>query len=191
MIPLFEYGGHSWNVLGLPMSQNRLAVPTWSYAMEVHPPATIVELGSFSGGMTIALGVHAWVIGCKVHGFEIHQAPMTSLKPLSDFLGITFHQGDLFEQKEFIHDLIRSPGVTYLLCDNGSKKKEFNMFAGSLKPGDVIASHDYCCGPEASEWWPWREITKEDVAQSVKECRLESWMQEHFDMAGWLVYRKQ
>lgn len=191
MIPLFEYGGNSWLPLGLPMSQNRMSIPTWSYAMEMYPPSTIIELGSFSGGFTIALGVHAWNIGCKVHGFEIHACPHTKLKPLSDFLGVEFHTGDLFKDPDLVRRLVNGPGVTYLLCDNGNKKKEFNEFAGSLKHGDVIAAHDYCSGPEASEWWPWREIVKEDVAKSVAAYELEPWMQQHFDMAGWLVYKRK
>ena len=175
--------------LGMAMCQNRLAVPTWSYAMEKVPPKQIVELGSLNGGFTTVMGVHAWRIGCSIFSYDLCVCPNYDWKSLSDFLGIVFIQGDLFSMVERIKSQIQMPGTTYLWCDNGNKIKEFNLFAPMLKPGDVIAAHDYCCDKEG-QWWPWQEIKKSDVENAVISNNLVPFFQDHFDTCGWLAYRK-
>ena len=191
MIPLFEVAGKSTCPMGMPMSQNRLAVPTWSYAMEVLPPARIVELGTMNGGFTIALGLHAFHIGAKVTSYERSMAPSEHFAALGKFLGINFRdQVDIWACEAEIAALIAQPGITYMLCDGGDKPRELATFAKYLKLGDVIASHDYCCAP-GSEFWPWGEITAAQGAAVADAHTLEPWLQNHFDMAGWLVYRKR
>lgn len=64
-----------------------------------------------------------------------------------------------------------------------------NTFAKYLKPGDVIAAHDYVS--PGSVWWSWSEIGAEDGAAAASFCDLEPWLQEHFDTAGWLVFRRR
>lgn len=189
MIPMFEYGGRGWTPLGLPMSQNRLAVPTWSFAMEKHPPVNIVEIGTNNGGFTIALGIHAWAIKAQIHTFDITQAPNEDFLPLAAVLPISFHKLDCFSEKgeKLIREIIQRPGTTYLLCDGGDKPKEFNHFAEFMKPGDVIAAHDYSV---KEEWWPWREVKLCQVQDAIMRHDLSPFMQEHFDMAAWLAYKK-
>lgn len=196
MIPLYNTDGNSTCPLGLAMCQNRLAVPTWSYAMEVAPPARIIELGTYSGGLTIALGLHAYNIGCKVWSYEKSKAPKSEYAALGKFLGITFRdEVDLWGCEAEIAGLIGEPGLTYVLCDGGDKPRELMAFAGYLKPGDVIAAHDYNHMAGFTEniemmAWPWGEVTREQGSVVAAEAGLEPWMQEHFDFAGWLAYRK-
>jgi hypothetical protein len=101
MIPLFNLDGNSTRPLGMAMCQNRLAVPTWSYAMEIHPPARVLEIGSYNGAE-------------------------------------------------------RDPSV-----------------------------------PQPERFWPWTEIRKADGDRVAEVSWLEPWLQEHFDQAGWLTYRKR
>jgi len=205
-IPLFNMNGESTMILGFAMNQNRLAVPTWSWAMEKYQPVRILELGSYNGGLATALGVHAWNlgrhapdgIGCKVITYDRMVAPDQRFAPLSAFLGIEFRQCDLYapETVAEIIELVRSPGRTFLLCDGGDKKLEVNTYAPHLKPGDVIAGHDYNALayaaeiPDAEKWWPWTELRKDDVAEIVTAAGLVPFHQEHFDLAGWLAYTK-
>jgi len=191
VIPVINYDGSPQCPLGFNMSQNRMAVPVWSYLMELHPPARIVELGSGNGGFTTVLGIHAWRIGAKVYSFERHLAPDARWKSLAEFLGIEFFMGDLFGMVPAIKQIIQFDGPTILLCDNGNKIREFHLFAPYLKSGDIIAAHDHLCvGEGGFEWWPWREITPADIAGTVSTCDLRPFMQEHFDMTGWLVYKR-
>ena len=212
MIPLFNTDGSSTCPLGLAMCQNRMAVPTWSYAMEVLPPARIVELGTYSGGLTIALAVHAWnlVPRATVTSYDQMVTPREQYAPLGAFLGINFRGGvDIWACEAEIAALIAQPGTSYVLCDGGNKPRELMMFSRYLKPGDVIAGHDYCAADPAPEhqrdpartteimgqaswpWWPWGELSATDGAAAATTHDLEPWMQPDFDMAGWLTYRKR
>jgi hypothetical protein len=175
--------------LGFPMQQNRLAVPTWSYAMECHPPARIVEIGTYNGGFTVALGVHAQQIGARVVTYDVASAPHERLAPIAKFLGIEFRTADVWTIEAEIGQLIAGSGVSFVLCDGGNKRREMFTFARYLKPGDVIAAHDYVS--PGSAWWGWSEIGAVDGAAAAASNDLEPWLQEHFDTAGWLVYRKR
>lgn len=190
MIPLFEYEGRGWTPFGFPMSQNRMALPVWSYAMEKHPPKTIVEIGTNCGGFTCVLAMHAWRIGCHIHTFDVMDAPTTDFRPFSNLLPITFYKMDCFSgvATDRIVQLMKQDGTAYLMCDGGNKVKEFNFFAPLLKSGDVIAAHDYSA---REEYWPWSEVTVPQVRDAVNRHNLKPFMQEHFDMAGWLAYRKE
>jgi predicted O-methyltransferase YrrM len=178
--------------MGLPMCQNRLSVPTWSYAMEVHPPARIVELGTYGGGFTCALALHARQIGARVVTFD-RMLPDERLADLATFLRVEFRTRDIWEAQGEIADLIRQPGVAYVLCDGGDKRRELATFAAHLKPGDVIAAHDYAVDDGAgyqNAWWGWGEVDLADGDRVAREHDLEPWMQDHFDTAAWLAYRK-
>jgi|SRR5215831_5160950 len=186
MIPLWVSEG-SVKPFGFPMSQNRLSPTIWSYAMEVYPPTRVLDLGCYNGGFTILLGLHAWHLGATVFGFDRMAAPSEDWANLAKVLGVEFVQGDILQGlSETIIRLIEKPGITYVLCDNGKKSLEFSIFAQHLKPGDIIGAHDYF----NAVYWPWTEITQEAVAEPVARYGLEPWMQEHFDLAGWLVYKK-
>jgi len=192
MLPLFNTDGNSTCPLGFPMCQNRMAVPTWSYAMEVHPPARIVELGTYNGGFTIAIGVHAYQIGAKVVSYERSVAPDQRFAALGKFLGISFrHSIDIWACEPEIANLVAGPGISYVLCDGGNKARELMTFAAYLKPGDVIAAHDYAGQDGMGTWWPWGEVTTADGQAAAAAHGLEPFMQDHFDVAGWLAYKKR
>lgn len=198
MIPLYEINGHSTSPMGMPMCQNRLAVPTWSYAMEVLPPARIVEIGSYNGALATALGLHARVIGAKVVTYDIN-AQSESIVPIGLALGVDFRVGSCWDRQVEIGELITSPGVSFVLCDGGDKPRELETFARYCKPGDVIAAHDFdmygdtpeeMAPPQLQRPWPWSEVRARDGRRIAEAHGLSPWMQNYFDLAGWLVYRK-
>lgn len=191
MIPLYNTDGQSQCPLGMAMCQNRLAVPMWSYAMEVHPPVRIIELGTYGGGFITAIAVHAFHLGARVITYD-RMLPDERYTPLARFLRVEFMQKDLelASTRDEIVDLIRSAGRVYLLCDAGDKPGDFNRYAEHMKPGDVIAAHDYFIEGR-QDLWCCQEIDKPQVAAAVARHDLEPFMQEHFDLAAWLVYRKR
>lgn len=191
ILPLYNTGSSPPCPLGFAMNQNRLAVPTWSYAMEIYPPARIIEIGTYNGGFTIAIGVHAHQIGARVVTYDVAKAPDARFAALAKFLEIEFRTANVWDVEAEIAQLIASPGVSYVLCDGGNKPRELSTFGRYLKPGDVIAAHDYMVAGSHNAWWGWGEIRIEDGAAVAAAHDLEPWMQEHFDTAAWLTYRRR
>lgn len=198
LFPYFGEGGVS-RPLGLEMSQNRLAVPTWSYAMEIAPPARIVEIGHAGGGFTTALALHAHLIGAEVWSFDLC-AVNQRYAPIAHQFGVHFVQIDVWGQaaQEHLERLIARPGPTFVLCDGGDKHRELALFAPFCKPGDVLAAHDYDAmherdpsSDQLARPWPWCETRKAVGDEVAQKHNLEPWLQEHFDLAGWLAYRKR
>lgn len=164
--------------------------------MEVLPPARIIELGTWNGGFTCALALHARMIGSPVVTYDM-MLPDERIAPIARDLGVEFVTGDMWPRTTEIGGAISSPGVTFVLCDGGNKLRELDTFATFCKPGDVIASHDYDAAheidpgrPSLDRWWPWSEITQQSMRPIADKHGLQPWLQEHFDMAGWLVFRK-
>jgi hypothetical protein len=198
-LPYYNIDGTSTCPLGFPMSQNRMAVPTWSHAFEIYPPARVLELGTAGGGFITALAVHAWNLEPRaaVHTWDLSQ-PNEKIAPLAAFLGVQFHVADIWESEAEIRQLIASPGVTYLLCDGGDKARELATFASSCKPGDVLAAHDYDAVhdrdpsvPLSERPWQWSEIRMAHGDTVATANDLEPWRQDAFDAAGWLVFKRR
>jgi len=195
MIPLWESGPRSTYSMGMPMCQNRLAVPIWSYAIEEMRPDRVIEIGSYNGALATALGLTCKAIGAKMITYDINR-PSEAIVPIGEALGVVFQVASCWDRQAEIGALIGSPGPSMVLCDGGDKPRELDTFARYLKTGDVIAAHDYdavhevdSSVPQAERPWPFSEIVKAQGDEIAAMHNLEPWMQEHFDLAGWLVYR--
>jgi hypothetical protein len=191
ILPVYDLIGPASAQFGIPQCQNRLAVPTWSYAMERYPPRRIIEIGTCNGGFTVALGLHAYRIGAHLVSYDVTPAPEESLAPLGRFLGIEFRTASVWDVEAEIAGLIGAAGVSYVLCDGGDKRRELATFARYCKPGDVIAAHDYHVVGSQNAWWGWGEIDREDGTAVAAAHDLEPWLQDHFDTAAWLTYRRR
>lgn len=194
--PLWEpaESGRQVRSMGMPMCQNRMAVPTWSFAMERALPAQLVEIGTYSGGLATALALHALCIKATITTYDI-APPSEDIKPIGERLGVRFRTISCWDAEDEIRAIVQRPGPTFVLCDGGDKKREFAVFAKHLKVGDVIAAHDYDAGHEVGQEpmeraWPWSEIRREDVTTAVRENGLEPFMQVHMDLAGWLAFAR-
>lgn len=194
LFPLWDHGSPASAPFGLSMCQNRIAIPTWSFAMERVPPKRIIELGTYSGGFITALAVHAAQIGARVITYD-RAKPDERLEKLARFLGVEFRTCDLYAAATELEiaALIALPGTSYVLCDGGDKPRELSTYAAYCKPGDVIAAHDYVTelGPVGDDvYWPCSEITAADCADAAAKHKLEPFHQEHFDLAAWIAFRK-
>lgn len=197
MIPLVAPTGTSTCPFGFGMNQNRLAMPIWSYAMEMFPPARVVELGSYNGWSATVLGLHARAIGAQMITYDINACD-ERIVPIGRALDVIFRTANVWEVEQEIAELVAGPGRVFLLCDGGDKPRELRTFARYLKPGDVIAAHDFNAVawentgevPTAPAWWGYSEIFQRDGEPVAKEHGLIPFMQAHFDLAGWLAYQK-
>ncbi len=174
--------------MGFPMCQNRLSVPAWSYLIEKTQPQLVIEIGCWSGGLSCCLAIameniKGFVFCCDRNEFCEDLVRWKAVLPL------VFKRLDALSDEGilFISELISAHSPCVVLCDDGNKRKEFDIYSRFLKKGDVIAAHDYACG----DLWPWQEITDADVKESCEKNRLEPYMQDVMHSAGWLVRRKR
>lgn len=190
MIPAFEHHPNC-RFLGFPMSQNRYAVPAWSYLLEVVQPKRIIEIGTSVGGMSCLLALAARKTGATFDTFDVGFTVDSNTAILLSNLcgdGRGFHRNDVFDDLVFggLTVGIRDEGLSLILCDGGNKVKEFRTFAPFLKSGDIIAAHDF----GGREFWPWEEIRIEDVSDVIEKENLVRFMEDVFENTGWLVCRK-
>lgn len=154
-------------------------------------PARIIELGTYLGGMTYLLTdtfPNVDIITYDINSnFDLDQARL-------DMPKVQFNICNLFDEDriEEIKKLVSSEGLTILLCDNGYKPKEFEIFSDALKVGDIIMAHDYAKNQEdfdenvKDKIWNWWEIQDSDIDPSCERNNLKPYMQEEFTRAAWV-----
>jgi hypothetical protein len=178
-------------ILGLPMQQNDYVVPFLSELVKVAPPRRIVEIGTGSGGLTVLCFV---VTGANVLTFDMKQldevpARWVYMNEASTRIG--WGVEDVFEKPNVIEFSIHNPfrdEPAWLLCDGGDKNREVETFAPFLKPGDIIAAHDYC--PDR-DTWKWHEVDEARVNAVAEREGLEVIPELKYDRkAAWWVRRK-
>lgn len=186
MIPLY-HPTEAQTVLGLPCAQNALALPTWEYAFKVHPPRRILEIGCGTGAFTYAL---KQVVGpdVTVTAWDITKAPTEGFEKRFA-LHPYFHHADAMSayERERISVLLGNEGTSYVLCDGGNKLEEFKTFAPMLKPGDVIAVHDYMVD---RRYWGWVEIDLKSAMPVADKMGLELFLYHELSCAAWLAFKK-
>jgi cephalosporin hydroxylase len=169
-------------------------------------PATIVEIGTGSGGTSLALVDLLHNLGQSPTFISYETHPRNSLDLLRD-AGIVLKSTNIFtddyqqlrpEHLEEIKTDIQRPGTTVLLCDGGNKINEVNLLADFLKPGDFIMAHDYGVNRDyfdtnirGNNLWHWCEITFADVQSALDKNLCASYMQDEFQSVVWLCQRKQ
>jgi hypothetical protein len=99
-------------------------------------PEVIVELGSGNGIFSRWLALAA---NCPVHSFDMFNRWRDVPPPPN----LHQHVEDVLSQRsELVLDCL-AQGRAILLCDNGNKPKEVEMYVPFLKTGDVLVVHDF------------------------------------------------
>lgn len=142
--------GHEWEEVGTLLN-----------LVNTHQITRFVELGVHVGGLTAVMAplVHHKV-GFAYLAVEINPGiPVDTVKTLP----VTFLWGDCLDPAiiSLVNDFIHQSPNAFIYCDNGNKPKEFATYAPLLRPGDLIAAHDYGT-----------EITAADVGQVVSKNML-------------------
>jgi tetratricopeptide (TPR) repeat protein len=170
--------GSSFWYEGVPVRQPPAVVECFAAFARQENPATIIEIGTYNGGLTRLLA--NTFPAAKIYTFDILDKPAG----LPD--RVVFRPGNIFEAIPHVARLIRSPGQTLVLCDGGNKVEEFNTFAPYLKTNDCIMGHD-CLTPG----WRWVEITEEAIEGAVERNGLAANLQDVMGRAAWLSYKKR
>lgn len=162
---------------GIEMSSNYYVFHIFSTILTKNPQITrIVELGTYTGSMSIYLGLEGIRNGIKVTTFDIkdHLTPPT--KELLKRLGVNCIIQDIFADMDSVKGWLSNP--VYLLCDNGNKKQEFAQLVPHLKSGSVVSVHDYGV-----------EFMEEDTIYPdlLEPFHPEDWQKHNVQLATWIV----
>ena len=157
----------------------------------------IVELGTHTGGFTVCLRKMAAPKTLQEY-ITLDVADYREYKADFEELNIDFRQGDTFNESvlRVLASEVAKPGRTVVLCDNGNKVLEFNLFATYLKPGDFIFAHDYAHSREYFETHiknkirNWLEIEYQDIEAAAKQNGLYPFMQPEFQKVVWACFMK-
>jgi len=117
-------------------------------------PAVIVELGTFMGGLTLALHEAApetRLYTCDrlvaTEGEYVTTHPHGSHHYRRDWYGssVVFCRADVLSETMApeLAEAFALPGRKLVLCDNGHKPTELRMYAPRLRRGDIIGVHDW------------------------------------------------
>lgn len=162
------------DVEAISAQQHVNAFPFFAEFFARNPVDRIIEIGTAGGGL--ALYFRELNPTVPIDTYDIISLPVYAKLNAN---GITTHCKNVFGPVTVaeLHASIQAPGRALLFCDGGCKVNEFNTFAPSLKPGDVIMAHDYCAdrakyaaGMQAI--WPWWEIKYDDIAHTMRTVPL-------------------
>jgi hypothetical protein len=178
-------GDHNCEINGLKMSQSIIAASAWVMAVAHCHPRAVIEIGTGRGGLSSLLSHSTSLCGGTVvtvdTGHEI-QYPLYGRH-------VVHQRTDCFDLAHHIAHRIKNSGLCFVLCDGGNKEREFNEFSKYLKPGDVIAAHDWI-NPFVKDfcpiYWSWSEVDHHNLDQAG----MVEFMPELFDKSAWFVRQK-
>lgn len=141
------------SLFGIPVIQNWCDLWLWEKMFENSPQVkAVIELGTLYGGLSQYLLCQTIARGMHFRTFDWQR--YLTVGPLAQRLGLA---------ECFIHDDLWAGGLAkfqvlvdqddwhplLLLADDGNKPKELATFVPLLRPGDIIAVHDW--GTEVSD----------------------------------------
>lgn len=167
---------------GIEMSSNYYTFHIFSQIIENNPKIErIVELGTYTGSMTIALGLLGLLSDNKVYSYDIKNCLGNNIQfLLSHHLQVDLRNQDIHDldiRKQIFKEHFNEP--IYLLCDNGNKRGEFIDFVPQLKPGSVVSVHDYGVEFFEEDW-----KIHENILTPFNEG---DWMKHNVQLATWVV----
>jgi len=104
---------------------------------------SIVEIGTGSGALTTVLGLWGLYKNIKVLSLDLMDY-LTGYKNVLNQLNVELLVTDEFSDitKNKILEFVDNKS-TYLYCDGGNKRQEFNTFVPSLPQDSIISIHDW------------------------------------------------
>lgn len=144
---------------------------------------TIIELGTYRGGLAVFFALHAFSRGIEAITFDIRPEPEGLFQKYREMLPLTFYQMDVFseEAKNIVSKKARD-GRIFLFCDGGEKPSDFATYAPLIRDWDFIFIHD-----------KGREIFQNQVDPIAEKNGLTPYYQEEADKVGAdiFAFRKQ
>tara|TARA_R110000782_G_scaffold219344_1_gene306649 strand:+ start:176 stop:817 length:642 start_codon:yes stop_codon:yes gene_type:complete len=165
-------------------------------------PKRILEIGTAQGGLTTYLKYmcDALELDTQIRSYDVNELPWFDAIREQ---GIDLCVENIFEPNytglanDEVIDFIQGDGVTLVLCDGGSKVREFNILSEYIKPLDIIMAHDYAFDSDyftktiKGKFWNWHEISEQDIKDCSDKFNLKPFMQDGFTKAVWVCKIKK
>ncbi|MEA2553640.1 MAG: hypothetical protein QOJ65_1816 [Fimbriimonadaceae bacterium] len=130
---------------GVEIGQAYKDLLLWEEFLNRTNPKSLIELGSWRGGMSMFLAIQCHCRSMSYVGVDVKQ-PDDRPAMTVQALGGRLIQADLFTavDEEIVFELIdKLPKPLVLFCDNGNKRKEYQKFVPRLAAKDLVAVHDW------------------------------------------------
>ena len=189
----FPNWNHQWAggvYKGIFTQQNKNFYPAFEKLFAQENITRVLEIGTASGGLTLAL---TDITDVNIVTYDIIETRHADRLREN---GVDVRVMDAFADLDRIFEYIQSDGQTLVLCDGGNKPAEFNLLSRILKTDDIIMAHDYVIDNEyydayvKNNVWRWCEIKYKDISISVDKYGLSPLMAEEFQEAAWACFKK-
>ena len=205
-----------WSFFGNFMQQTPEAVLSLNRLLNAHNFDTIIELGTHDAGLSMLFALYSLNsrIRCEcdnpmepvLYKNNTHHKSLKTFYTFDNTIrdkGSIFllqNMGTIFEKRDILNDqpsidyigsIIKNGGRVLLMCDNGNKVKEFNIYSKFLKPNDFIMAHDYGKDEESfkkikeNNIWFTQETKWDDIRESCEKHGIIPIYQEEFDKSVW------
>jgi len=117
-------------------------IPYFKEILQDYNPEIVIELGTYKGGL-IKYFIE-WLPHIPIYSIDSHY-----LLSLDDAILFRKHNviniitSQIFKGEYMLPMLLSLPIKKFLFCDNGYRNEEFQTFAGYLRPGDMLGTHDW------------------------------------------------
>lgn len=165
-------------------------------------PSQVLEIGTFTGGLTLILRnlldeigmVNVPLRSYDTHNFLNNQELIGHIQNGR----IEFIQKNMWPDLVNLKDVdeasefIQRSGPTIVFCDGGNKPREFRTLSPLLKKGDHILGHDYAPNKDYFEEhikgkiWDWHELEDSHINEAVEKNDLLPFMEEEFRKVVWV-----
>lgn len=125
------FGAQTWNDLAI-----------WEEFFNRYPISSLIELGTWKGGMAAFLAVQGLARGFRFTTLDNNGSWQENRETVERLQGtcIVVNVIDLAFMTKLISE---QPKPLLLFCDNGDKRRELREIASLLEAGDFVAIHDW------------------------------------------------
>ena len=175
----FDYQSKGFPDIFLFTKHGKEYLPKIFSTIRKHDPDIFIELGTFQGGLTLA--IHEEFPYLKIYSFDkgAHCNVDTWDKIFNKNVEI-FLEDVLSKPNKRLLEIMNKDldKKIFLYCDNGNKTIEITTYSKYLKVGDVIGCHDWLV-----------EVNPENVKKALENFELyysEEWKRSFFLSRFWI-----